>query len=113
LKGYHGEGGHARPDHRQRGFPTRKPGVEEADAGDHDEHHARRDENVGYVAGLVPLIEVSGSWLISAMSQRESRRGLLESPPLGSVPLNSAGAPTYPYDISEFEGLDSEQSINQ
>jgi hypothetical protein len=28
-----------------------------------------------------------------------TRENLLESPPFGRVPLNSAGAPVYPYDI--------------
>lgn len=36
---------------------------------------------------------------------------LLESPPFGRVPLNSAGAPTYPYDIVGTRVLDS--STNQ
>ena len=30
---------------------------------------------------------------------RITRENLLESPPFGRVPLNSAGAPVYPYDI--------------
>jgi hypothetical protein len=29
----------------------------------------------------------------------EMRQDILESPPFGRVPLNKAGAPTYPYDI--------------
>lgn len=51
-----GEGAHAGPDHGQRRLAAREPGVEEAQAGDHEEDHAAGDEDEGLVAGLVPLV---------------------------------------------------------
>lgn len=54
------EGHHDHPDERQGRLSAGETGVEEGDAGDHEQHHGRRNEDVGLVAGLVPLVEVLG-----------------------------------------------------
>lgn len=52
--------GHAGPDHGEGGLSARETGVEEGQAGDHDQHHGRGHDDVGLVARLVPLVEVLG-----------------------------------------------------
>lgn len=54
------EGHHDHPYERQGGLSSRQAGVEECDARDHDQDHAGRDDDVGLVAGLVPLVQVFG-----------------------------------------------------
>ncbi|KFY28677.1 hypothetical protein V493_02810 [Pseudogymnoascus sp. VKM F-4281 (FW-2241)] len=51
-----GEGAHAGPDHGESGLAARETGVEEAEAGNHEEDHARGHDDEGLVAGLVPLV---------------------------------------------------------
>ena len=62
LEGDDGKGTHARPDHAEGGLPPCQTGVEETEAGNHDEDHGRGHDDVGLVAGLEPLVEIFGGW---------------------------------------------------
>lgn len=56
LKHDNGEGAHTRPNHRERRLAARESGVEESQAGNHEEDHAAGDDDECLVAGLVPLV---------------------------------------------------------
>jgi len=51
---------HDDPDEREGRLSAREARVEEGDTGDHDQDHTCRDEDVGLVARLVPLVQVFG-----------------------------------------------------
>ena len=58
LKRDDGERAHAGPDKGQGRFSSCQTGIEEAQTRHHDQHHGRGDDDVGLVAGLVPLIQI-------------------------------------------------------
>ncbi len=58
LEGDDGHGEHAGPDHAQGRLSAGETGVEKAQTGHHDQDHGRGDDDVGLVAGLVPLVEI-------------------------------------------------------
>jgi hypothetical protein len=56
------EGHHDDPEHGESRFSSSKTGVEKGDTGDHKKDETGRDDDEGLVTGLVPLVEVFGSW---------------------------------------------------
>lgn len=104
LKGNDGKGCHTGPNQAEGRLSSSQAGVEEAEAGDHDDDHGRGHDDVGLIAGLIPLIQILRCCHLLVVlffsTGRRLQQVVPESPPVASlVPLNSAGAPIQEYDM--------------
>lgn|SRR6478609_1796319 len=103
LEDNDGEGHHNNPEHGEGRLSSGKTRVQEGDARDHEKDETGGEDDEGLVAGLVPLVEVLGSWRRIVLvldcdddeySRCRRRKNILESPPSSSlVPLKAVGGP--------------------